>query len=301
MDLFERLRMTEVTPIIYYCETVTFSRYADLISKEGKAYLKRQNKETPFTHYMVCKTFRLIFIAAQIMPDCVIVLEINQSQPNFQSKNITVNLSNSIYGREIKNITDNYPEVSLTFADGEKVSFASLFEFLSNADLVDGHINDLLQMTVVYVGQTEITDKYVRLDGHETYGEVADELLGKYPEYELFVKKLHFDQPAISDLEDAGLNFDDAKKNRIEKFLCTVTSKQWKTLVEAALIFNLKPEYNSHYKAKFPLPSHAYSVYFNSPFDSVVVVVNENLRPYATVFPDGSIVRTIETVNYFRK
>lgn len=276
------------TILVYVCNTITFASYADLTSKDGKRYLKAQNKETEFTHYMICKTRRLLFLSANLLQGGQIDIKFKRALPFLESEIQHVIMEPFLGEESVVSIRGNYPEVFVTLAEGREVCFASLFEFFCHVlTLSTVDIGDLLDMEVVYIGQTEISDNYIRLDGHETYCQVADEISKKQPECELFIKVLHFTSPSVIVAENIGFTTQDQQK--LLTYARVIPRDHWVTLIEGALIYDLQPKYNVHYKKNFPFRGHvAYSYFFDGPIDVVQVSVNEEFRLYSTIHPNGN-------------
>lgn len=284
------------TILLYVCNTITFASYADLTSKDGKRYLKAQNKETEFTHYMICKARRLLFLSANSLQDGQIDIEFRRALPFLESEIKHVIIEPFLGDERVVSIRSNYPEVFVTLAEGREVGFASLFEFFCHVltpATVD--IGDFLDMEVVYIGQTEISDDYIRLDGHETYCQAADEILKKQPECELFIKVLHFTPPTFIVTRKIGASAPDKKK--LSAYAKNIPRKHWVTLIEGALIYDLKPKFNVHYKNNFPSRVHdGYSYFLDGPIDEVRVSVTEEFRLYSTIHTNGNRTKITDLV-----
>jgi hypothetical protein len=237
---------------------------------------------------MICKTPRLVFLSANSLQGGQIEIKFRKMLPFLQFENKDVIIEPLLGESSIVSIRGDYPEIFVTLAEGGEVCFASLFEFFCN-DLTRfrADIGDIFDIEVVYIGQTEITDKYIRLDGHETYCKVADEILKRKPECELFIKVLHFTAPKLYIAENIGLSEQDKAKQLMH--VRQIPRKHWVTLIEGALIYDLQPQYNTHYKNKFPSREHsAYNYFFDGPIDEVYITLDEEFRLYSTIHPNGN-------------
>ncbi len=280
--------------LVYICNTITFASYADLTSKDGKKYLVAQNGKTPFTHYAICKVRRLVFIGMERLPDGRLKVEFRRALPLLESEIKHIVITPRLGIATIEEISGCYPDIRVKLSTGDSLPFASLFEFLCHVQAsAQDDIGDLLDMEVVYVGQTEISSRYIRLDGHETYCKAADEISKKEPECELFIKILHFETPNIIVIENVGYGEDE--KKMLRERLNKAPLKHWVTLIEAAMINYMQPKYNVHYKNKFPSWEHiGYKYFFDGSFDKLKIIVNEDMRLYSTRHPDGNCKKSTE-------
>jgi len=181
-------------------------------------------------------------------------------------------------------VVAEYPEVAVTLANGNTFKFASTFEFLSH---VAKAADELLTLDVLYIGQTETTEKNVRLVGHETYGNMADRMMKSEPQSELFIKLLSFDAPVyeIPGNEECPSGWVQSVGNAVG----SIPLDQWVTLVEAALIRAVQPQFNTHYKKSFPTREHqGYSFFYKTCIDEIEVLIDERLRRYRWKLPQGA-------------
>lgn len=278
----------------YYCADTTFGSYADLISRDGKSYIKKQNNVTPFTHYMICKAKRLSLISAVV--DGAVQINLRRHVPGFQFEEQSITLHSQINGRHIASVEGDYPEIKVTLDDASTWCFANLFEFLAQSVVThedSDFVQDLLDLEVIYVGKTEIKGNYIRIDGHEKYAKAADAVSKNEPENELFIKLLHFDPPDfIVEGEEAP---EGELQENLRKAIGKIPRGQWISLVEAALIYELQPALNIHYRKFFPDKTHSsYSFFLKAKkLDGVRVEVNENLRAYSTRQPGKKRTRWV--------
>lgn len=257
------------------CKETAFAYRSDLVSKDGQTFLKK-NKEN-FRHYMFCKAPRIIFECFDSSKNKIKV-KIQRNHTQFDE--IFVGISEEFLGLKIHAISCLYPDIHVALADGSVICFASMFEFLCHV-LVKPR--NLLTLTVLYIGQTEIKDDYVRLDGHTTYGAISDELSKREPQSELFVKLFKFDTPA---LELKGKDFCPLDLQKcVISIAGAMPSEELVNLTEAAMIRAFSPDFNVHYKNNFPLREHtSYTHIFKTPIDEVEILIDERFRKYKFAF-----------------
>lgn len=166
--------------ISFVCKETAFAGFSDLTSKDGQRFLKA-NRDT-YRHYMMCRAPRLII--EKFDPNFSVVHCLVQVSPqSFEPRRVAITCD--VNDSRIVAVVSEYPEVTVTLADGNTFKFASAFEFFSH---VAKDADELLTLDVLYIGQTETTEKNVRLVGHETYGSIADRLMKSEPQSELFIK-----------------------------------------------------------------------------------------------------------------
>jgi hypothetical protein len=224
--------------ISFVCKETAFAGFADLTSKDGQRFLKT-NKDS-YRHYMMCRAPRLVlkgFDQNKSAIDCLVQV----SPTSFESRQVAITCD--VNESTIVAVVAEYPEVAVTLANGNTFKFASTFEFLSH---VAKAADELLTLDVLYIGQTETTEKNVRLVGHETYGNMADRMMKSEPQSELFIKLLSFDAPVyeIPGNEECPSGWVQSVGNAVG----SIPLDQWVTLVEAALIRAVQPQFNTHYQ-----------------------------------------------------
>lgn len=265
--------------ISFVCKETCFAGFADLTSKDGQRVLIA-NRDS-YRHYMMCRAQRLVltgFDQKNAVIDCVV----QRSPIAFEPKKVAITCK--VNESHIVDIRCEYPEVIVTLADGSTYKFASTFEFLSNVAVDAG---DLLALDILYIGQTETTDKNIRLIGHETYGRIADQMMRSEPYSELFIKLLSFDEPVLESQDNEGLP--SGWVQGVRDAVGNIPLGQWVTLVEAALIRAVQPPFNNHYKASFPCREHqGYGFFFNTCIDEIEVLIDEQLRRYKWKLPQGT-------------
>ncbi|HDL7101070.1 TPA: hypothetical protein PXM79_003874 [Yersinia enterocolitica] len=269
--MFENKRVR----ISFVCEETTFGSYNDLTSSEGKKYIQKEN----FRHYLICSAPRIVFDSFERAQKKV-KIKIQRDVTEFEECTISINTSAFADGvnTEINNIEcTKYPEVKITLNDGHEFFFANCFEFLSFVMPSD---NNILIHDVLYIGQTEAINEYVRLNNHGTFLKISDYYLKSKPYFEIFVKLLKFSDPEY-EYADNQEPVDPKWRDGVAKEIGEITPDQITNLIEAILIRGCQPEYNTHYVNSFPKDTHKnYNFIFDKPIETVEVLVAENLRNY---------------------
>ncbi|MCD2358935.1 hypothetical protein LQK91_21265 [Pantoea sp. MHSD4] len=259
------------------CNESTFSNYPDLISKDGHKYLEKQG----FRHYIICAIPRINFTSYDPVREEVHV-NIQKDANNFIAKIIKIKAGaialNEKTGekfatkiREIEQTT--YPEIKVILDNGYCQLFANTYEFLCHVLEVG---NDILFHKIIYIGQTKVTGKYLRLEKHEKVGKIAENYLSSKPDVLLAIKLLKFEKPEIMVSKDEEIN------GEAEKMIGKMTPNQITNLIEAALINAYKPTFNTHFKNNFPSAKHRhYNFIYKKIVDTISLEVNENLRSYS--------------------
>lgn len=259
------------------CNESTFSNYSDLISKDGHKYIEEQG----FRHYNICEIPRINFSSYDPVREEIHV-NIQVDANNFVAKTLKIKSGAIVLdegkGEEVatkisKIEQAKYPEIKVILESGHYELFANTYEFLCSV-LELG--NEILFHRIIYIGQTEVTEKYLRLEQHEKFGKISDDYHSSKPNRLLAIKLLKFEKPEIMVLEGEEL------KGEAEEVIGNFTPDQITNLIEAALINAYKPEFNEHFKNNFPSAEHkGYNFIYNEIIDTVTLEVSENLRSYS--------------------
>lgn len=261
--------------VSFECTNTTFGSFDDITSRDGREHIAREG----FRHYLICSAPRIIFesfdriqkkVAIKVQRDVTIFEKISiDIKTSITSDGISTELEKIEYTK--------YPEIKAKLSNGTEFVFATFFEFLS---YVAPENNNLLLLEVLYVGQTEPTDDYLRLNGHATFAKIADRYLKSEPQSEIFIKLLKFPAPAYENANNQD-EVDGSWRDGVTKAVGIFPPDQMTSLIEAALICACQPEFNTHYKKNFPSNKHKnYRFVFSVPIDEVEVIVSENLRRY---------------------
>ena len=284
-----------------YCGYSVFGSYCTLVSKGGKLQVKQVNRIHPLTHYMICQANRLIFKGAftsESKPKHVTLQILEQvSAIEFVEHELT--LPTQQKGKSLAVYVDNYPNGFVVWSDDKEPAntYPTFFEALvAIAGQVqcneDSLLTKLLSLEVLYVGQTEIKQHYLRIDGHEKYAQAADDVIRSRPHKQLFLKLHNFESPTWVVVED---------EKKAEKKLETIKAlakkhdhPAWITLFEAALIHHFQPYLNVHFKNTFPSSKHVgYKHLLGIGINSAEIVIDEKLRSYCTKQADGTYTREL--------
>lgn len=177
--------------VSFVCTNTTFGSFSDLTSSDGRKHIAREG----FRHYLICRAPRIIFESFDRTQKKV-TISVQRDLTKFEQISIDIQTSITADGisTELENVEcTKYPEIKAKLSNGAEFFFATSFEFLS---LVAPSKNSLLLLEVLYVGQTEPTKEYLRLEGHATFAKIADRYLKSEPQSELFIKLLKFPGPA---------------------------------------------------------------------------------------------------------
>lgn len=263
--------------ISFLCNETAFGSFEDLTSKDGVKHII----EKGYRHYLVCSAPRIVFESFDAVNEKVTV-KIQRGLFSFEI--ISVKIQKIVIKEggsfEVKNINgDNYPEVEVTLEDGSKYPpFRSCFEFLCSFILPEE--NNPLLHEVLYVGQTEPHDKYIRLKGHETFAKIANHYLKSKPHSEIFIKLLKFSEPKY-DSANSDVKVNERWRADVANEIGKIPADQMTTLIEAALIRAYNPKFNNHYKNSFPSKNHEkYYYFYKAPIEVVEVIIDERLRNY---------------------
>lgn len=295
--------MFDVRVLIYSGFTV-FGSYHNIVSKEGKSRINKVNKDHPLTHYMLCQTNRLIFTeqftTTENHEHVTIRFQEQISATTFKPHELK--LPTTLEGKNLAVYVNDINSNIVVWSDGDEnaISYPTFFEALTAIvapfQFDETHfITRLLAMEVLYVGQTEITKKYLRIDGHEKYTKAADDVIRTRSYKELFVKLLNFENPTWIVLEDED-NVE-LKLTKIRNLAKQHNHSVWITLFEAALIYHLQPYLNVNFKKRFPSIKHlGYKNLINIGISSANVVIDEEKRSYCTRLVGDVYTRKLDFV-----
>lgn len=257
---------------------------------EGSAVREQliaENSKNPLTHYMICESDRLRIPKESVTNTALkITFTVRQQISVFDWDEHQIEMPALIQGRQCQLVVDD-SIVSLVSEDGKKLWFDNTFQFLETLALILGgpqSLSELLKLTVMYVGQTEISKKYIRFDGHEKLNSVFGEVVDLRPHREVWIKMLSFQKPFINMLVIPGIDspyrhdslFSQDRVNSIPK-------EQLNNLIEGVLIKYFQPQFNIQLKNNFPSKEHtSYNYFYQQGMRSVIVELHEELRAYAT-------------------
>ncbi len=247
------------------------------------------NKFKPFTHYQVCEFNRL-----RIRPESVVntnqyIRFIVSKQLNefdweeqemfMQSSHHGITTSMEVRGKS----------VILHNSRGGELWYDTVFIFLEMIGSEMGwhkHLENLLKIKVMYIGQTEISDgSYLRFDGHEKINKVTNDIISNRPEKEVIVKLMSFQPPFIRTMVISDIESDDSRKDWMPGggLLENIPRDHWKTIIEGTLIKYFYPEFNVHYRDNFPSEKHTkYTYFYKKNVRSICVELHEEYRAYIT-------------------
>ncbi len=269
------------------CHFVLLSTPRNLESAVGRRRLIEENNRRSLSHYMICESDRLrIQPNSVINTDMKICFTVKQQVSEFDWIDHEFEMPATINGEIIEMSLDG-PVVSLVTIDGRKTWFDNTFLFLEMLASEIGASNSLaeiLKLTVMYVGQTDVTETYVRFDGHEklnaTFGEVVD----KRPHREVWVKMLSFQAPftimqSLPEIDSPFRNDWHPGGGLLEN----MPPEQLKNAIEGVLIKYFQPPLNVQLKKNFPSDRHtSYKYFYEKNIRSVVVELHEEWRSYVT-------------------
>lgn len=275
---------------------------ADTNSLSGKEVLNL-NKETPFTHYQVCEYNRLRIREENIdhYDDVIsfsIFRQINEYDWDFRKFCIPRLSQHGLISMRVDGAA-----VILQFGNGGEMGFADVFTFLTQMSLWfgrDDQLNGLLDLEVMYIGQTTIGESgYLRFHNHEKILKFSGDIIKKRPEKEVVIKLMSFGAPAIISQLVPEIESDDTRSDwRNGELANSIPSDQWKTIVEAALInyFNTSV-YNRNYVNHFPLPSHCYQYFYERNIASICIELQEEYMAYRTL-KKGKDPKRVRLIRY---
>jgi len=288
---------------------VSFNTVLDFICLAEPNKLKRKeivevNKTKPFTHYQVCEYNRL-----RIKPNSVINTEehirfIVSKQLNefdweehemfMQASHQGITASMEIRGKSV--VIHN--------SNGGEEGFETVFMFLEMVGsqmMWHKRVEHLLELKVMYIGQTEITGgSYLRFDGHEKISKVANDIISNRPEKEVIVKLMSFQKPSAMAMMHPDIESDDSRDDWMPGggLLENTPKDDWKTVIEGTLINYFYPEFNVHYRDNFPSDKHTkYTYFYENNVRSVCVELHEEYRAYITG-SDKVVPKRVRLIEY---
>lgn len=288
--------------VLMYCGYTVFGSYRNLISKKGKSLVRQENRVRPLTHYMLCQKNRLIFteqVRDSENPGYIVIRFKEQiSATDFESHELI--LPTMLDGKNVAVYVDVVDLDFVVWSDdgGSATSYPTFFEailaIVQPFKFDESHcITPLLSLEVLYVGQTDITETYFRLEGHEKYAKAADDVIRTRPHKELFVKLLSYEDPTW--IVQEGGEGNESKLAKIRELAKQHDHPAWVTLFEASLIYKLQPYLNVHYRRNFPSTAHGkYKQLLNIGIDSARVVIDEVKHPYCTRLIGDVYTRRLE-------
>lgn len=288
--------------VVMYSGFTIFGSYSEIINKEGRSIVRGANSLRPITHYMILERNRLIFVgqAKTTNPSVTTIYFKEQISPTkFESHEITIptvlngeNMAVYVAAADSKFLV--WSDDKNRNADQFPTFFEALLAIVKPFGFSATHpIAPLLSLDVLYVGQTEITATYFRIDGHEKYAKAADDVIRMRPQKELFVKLLSYEDPTWIVQEGKGSSQEKLKE--IQELVKKHDHPKWITLFEASLIHKMQPYLNNHYKKSFPSLDHLkYRELLKVGINSAKIVVDESERPYFTRLESGVCTRTLE-------
>jgi hypothetical protein len=269
------------------CDFITLVTPRNIERQEGREKILQANSFSPLTHYMICESDRLrLKEGSFVKNDGRIAFVLLQQRTEFDWESHEVEIPSNINGVEF-DISLVGPIVKMTSQSGAIEWFDNTFLFLEILASVIGAsetLSEVLRLTVKYVGQTEISNDYIRFDGHEKLNSISNDIIAVRPHREVWVKMLSFQRPFFTMMSipeiDSPYREDWLPGGGL---LENLPHDEWKTIVEGALIKYFQPELNKHYKRNFPSDRHtSYKYFYDRDFRSVVVELHEEFRSYVT-------------------
>ena len=257
---------------------------SDIKKKDNILSILEINQQKEFTHYMICEMNRL-----RIKQESIFYRENNIYFSVFEQRN-EFDWYEHTFGIPAEHKTgllkmsveDN--KIKL-YNDFGELSFYSVIQFLEHLNQVLAFNDDLkriLSLNVRYIGQTELNLKYIRFDGHEKILEVTSEIIDNKPNKEAWIILFNFNIPICNSFIGSGIegNFrndwlpDGTLINDLPK-------KDWKNIVEGALINYYQPKLNRHFKDNFPSNTHiSYKYFYNKDIRSIIVELKGEYSSY---------------------
>lgn len=285
--LIDRAGKTMLLSLRTVCDFITLTTPGNIQTDAGRSELRTINESKPLTHYMICESNRL-----RVKPDSIeskngrISFVLLEQVNEFEWLDHWVQIPAVLDGCSFSMQADG-PTVSLVSEGGQVEQFHNAFlllQYLAHYLGPARELNELLKLTIKYIGQTEITDKYVRFDGHEKINSVSNDIIHLRPHGEIWVKLLSFQSPFLTMLSvpevDSPYRTDWLPGGGLLEGL---TRKAWKTVVEGTLIKYFAPEFNVHYKENFPSDTHTtYQYLYEKSVRSIAVELHEEYMAYVT-------------------
>ena len=236
---------------------------------------------------MICESDRLRIEEGSITKKKdSIAFNLLQQRTEFDWESHEVEIPSNINGHDCNILLDG-PVVKMTNQHGAVEWFDNTFlflDFLASCIGAPDALSEVLKLTVKYIGQTEISNNYIRFKGHEKLNSISNDIISIRPHREVWVKILSFQPPFFKMMTIPGIDSpyrDDWYPGG--GLLENLPRQEWKTIVEGALIKYFEPELNKHYKHNFPSDRHStYSYFYDRDFRSVVVELHEEYRHYVT-------------------
>jgi hypothetical protein len=269
------------------CDFILLSTPRNLESSEGRKQLIETNSSRPLTHYLICESDRLRVAADSVNnSDLTIAFKVKQQISEFEWAEHDVEMPSEIEGRKHKIRVDG-PVIFLIASDDQETWFANTFlflEFLGSTLGTSDAIAELLKLTVMYVGQTEITDAYVRFDGHEKLNKVFSEVVDLRSNREVWIKLLSFQPPITNAISlpqiESPYRSDWLPGGGLFENL---PADQLKNAIEGVLIKYFQPILNIQLKKNFPSDRHtSYRYFYQHNIRSLVVELHEEFNSYVT-------------------
>jgi hypothetical protein len=245
------------------------------------------NREHPLTHYMICESDRLRVLPGSIVNDeLVIYFTVMRQVSEFSWEDHHLAISSEICGNRCELFIKN-SSICIACADGSVEVFDNVFvllDWLGSGTSATDSLVDLLRLTVMYVGQTEINEKYMRFDGHEKLNVALSDVVEKRPHREVWVKLLYFQKPFLKALSlpeiESPFRADAFPKGGLVE---NIPVGQLKNAIEGVLIKYFQPPLNVQLKNNFPSDRHtSYKYFYELNIRSIIVELRGEWRSYVT-------------------
>lgn len=277
--------------LINICDFIVLTTPTNLDDEKTRNAIIEVNKHRPLTHYMLCESDRLRIEPESIKYDSELIhFKVLQQTSVFDWIPHEVSIPSRIpteSGEVDLELRLDGPTVTLKESNGHGNWFDNTFlflEFLSNMFGKPNAFDVILKLTVRYIGQTEISDHYVRFDTHEKLNTICNNIIAHRPHREVWVKMMSFQPPSVRAMSLPGIESeyrDDwmAGGGLMEN----LPTEERTTIIEAALIKYFQPELNKHYKKNFPSDRHkSYKYFYDEGFRSVIVELHEEYKGYVS-------------------
>lgn len=269
------------------CDYILLSTPRNLERREGRERLIEENKGHPFSHYMICESDRLRIDPESIVHDHEkISFTLKQQISEFKWQDHQIEMPAVLSGTAIHMSVEG-PNISITAPGHDALTFDSTFlflEMLASGIGASDSIAEVLKLTVMYVGQTEITDSYIRFDGHEKLNSVYGDVVAVRPHREVWVKLLSFQNPFTTMLSVPEIE-SSFRKDWLPGggLLENLPADQMTNAIEGVLIKYFQPELNVQLKKNFPSDRHtSYKYFYENNIRSIFVELHEEFRSYVT-------------------
>lgn len=238
---------------------------SELNNKNSIQTILDANKSYEFTHYMILSMNRLRIKKETIQNlNDRILFSVFEQIDDFNWKEITFGIPRKTEKHTLTLSIDDDKMIVLSNQDGYKEFFPNeliFLEFLNRGLQFNVKMN-FLKLDVEYIGQTTLSKKYIRFEGHEKIQKLTSDIVAKQSHKEAWIILLNFQSPIFRAMSlpevDSKMRYDwvDGELAR------NLSKKQWKTIVEATLIYYFKPELNNNFKENFPSNCHKSYNYF---------------------------------------